>query len=53
MRQNFIKEEKRRHLVFYFTATGNNLYVARQFSDKPLSRGKEQECKIPPSCHLD
>lgn len=24
-------------MVFYFTATGNSLYVARQFSDKPFS----------------
>ena len=28
-------EHKR--LVFYFTATGNDLYVARQFSNEPLS----------------
>ena len=26
-----------RRLVFYFTATGNDLYVARQFSSEPLS----------------
>lgn len=34
-------------MVFYFTATGNSLYVAKQFSDKPLSipqimRGKQR-----------
>ena len=26
-----------KRLVFYFTATGNDLYVARQFSSSPLS----------------
>ena len=26
-----------KRLVFYFTATGNDLYVARQFSSNPLS----------------
>lgn len=26
-----------KRLVFYFTATGNNLYVARHFSSDPLS----------------
>ena len=26
-----------KRLVFYFTATGNNLYVARQFRSNPLS----------------
>lgn len=24
-------------MVFYFTATGNSLYVAKQFSDTPMS----------------
>ena len=24
-------------MVFYFTATGNSLYVARHFSDAPIS----------------
>ena len=24
-------------MVFYFTATGNSLYVAKHFSDKPVS----------------
>ena len=33
------KEKKR--LVFYFTATGNSLFVARQFSDSPLSIPQE------------
>lgn len=28
---------QRSRLVFYFTATGNNLYVARHFVEKPLS----------------
>ncbi|MBO5545387.1 MAG: (4Fe-4S)-binding protein, partial [Bacteroidales bacterium] len=34
-----IKDRQRgkRRLVFYFTATGNSLFVARQFSDTPLS----------------
>ena len=33
-------EEKKKRLVFYFTATGNSLYIARQLSDEgqePLS----------------
>ena len=30
-----VQEKKR--LVFYFSATGNSLYVARQFSDNPIS----------------
>lgn len=34
-------------MVFYYTATGNSLYVARQFSDAPISipqimRGRER-----------
>ena len=33
------KDKKR--LVFYFTATGNSLFVARQFSDSPLSIPQE------------
>ena len=33
------KDKKR--LVFYFTATGNSLFVARQFSDNPLSIPQE------------
>lgn len=33
------KDKKR--LVFYFTATGNSLFVARQFSDAPLSIPQE------------
>lgn len=30
-------EKRKKRLVFYFTATGNSLYVARHFSDSPLS----------------
>lgn len=33
------KDKKR--LVFYFTGTGNSLFVARQFSDNPLSIPQE------------
>lgn len=33
------KEKKR--LVFYFTATGNSLFIAKQFSDAPLSIPQE------------
>ncbi len=38
-----IKDHQRgkRRLVFYFTATGNSLFVARQFSDTPLSIPQE------------
>lgn len=34
-----VKDRKRgkKRLVFYFTATGNSLFVARQFSDTPMS----------------
>lgn len=35
--QQDITERGRKRLVFYFTATGNSLYAAKQFSDKPLS----------------
>jgi len=31
------KDMTPKRLVFYFTATGNDLYVARQFSNEPLS----------------
>ena len=31
----------KKRLVFYFTATGNSLFVARQFSDAPLSIPQE------------
>lgn len=34
-----MKNKKR--LVFYFTATGNSLFIARQFSDNPLSIPQE------------
>lgn len=30
-------EKKKRRLVFYFTGTGNCLYVARKFAENPLS----------------
>lgn len=33
------KDKKR--LVFYFTATGNSLFIAKQFSDNPLSIPQE------------
>lgn len=29
--------ERRRKMIFYFTATGNCLYVAKQFVEKPIS----------------
>lgn len=34
------KKDKKR-LVFYFTATGNSLFIAKQFSDNPLSIPQE------------
>ncbi len=37
------KDKKR--LVFYFTATGNSLFVARQFSDSPISIPQELKKK--------
>ena len=38
-----VKDRKhgKKRLVFYFTATGNSLFVARQFSDTPLSIPQE------------
>lgn len=30
-------EKGKKRMVFYFTGTGNSLYVARQFAEKPLS----------------
>lgn len=36
MQQDITKRGSKR-LVFYFTATGNSLYVAKQFSENPLS----------------
>lgn len=34
----FIPSEKqKKRMVFYFSATGNSLYVARSFSDEPIS----------------
>ena len=35
------RDQKKKRLVFYFTATGNSLFVARQFSDTPLSIPQE------------
>ena len=35
------REKPKRRLVFYFTATGNSLFVARQLSDAPLSIPQE------------
>lgn len=37
------RANEKKRLVFYFTATGNSLFVARQFSDNPL--GIPQELK--------
>ena len=35
------RAKNKRRLVFYFTATGNSLFVAKQFSDAPLSIPQE------------
>lgn len=35
------RANEKKRLVFYFTATGNSLFVARQFSDNPLSIPQE------------
>ena len=35
------RSNKKKRLVFYFTATGNSLFVARQFSDSPISIPQE------------
>ena len=35
------RAKNKKRLVFYFTATGNSLFVARQFSDAPLSIPQE------------
>ena len=35
--QNEKNEKAKKRLVFYFTATGNSLYVARAFSAEPIS----------------
>ena len=35
------QEKEKKRLVFYFTATGNSLFVARSFSDEPLSIPQE------------
>lgn len=33
--------DKKSRIIFYFTATGNSLFVAKQFSDSPLSIPQE------------
>ena len=35
------RSKKKKRLVFYFTATGNSIFVARQFSDSPISIPQE------------
>lgn len=35
------RAKTKKRLVFYFTATGNSLFIARQFSDNPLSIPQE------------
>lgn len=35
------RASSKKRLVFYFTATGNSLFIARQFSDNPLSIPQE------------
>ena len=35
------RQRGKKRLVFYFTATGNSLFVARQFSDSPISIPQE------------
>ena len=35
------RAKNKKRLVFYFTATGNSLFVARQFSDSPVSIPQE------------
>lgn len=35
------RKKNRKRLVFYFTATGNSLFIAKQFSDTPLSIPQE------------
>ena len=35
------REKSKNRLVFYFTATGNSLFIAKQFSDAPLSIPQE------------
>ena len=35
------REKPKKRLVFYFTATGNSLFIAKQFSDAPLSIPQE------------
>ena len=40
-----MKDRAKKRLVFYFTATGNSLFVARQFSDSPISIPQELKKK--------
>ncbi len=35
------RAKSKKRLIFYFTATGNSLFVARQFSDSPISIPQE------------
>lgn len=35
------RAKAKKRLVFYFTATGNSLFIAKQFSDEPLSIPQE------------
>jgi ferredoxin len=35
------RKKNKKRLVFFFTATGNSLFVAKQFSDEPLSIPQE------------
>ncbi|MBR2197853.1 MAG: hypothetical protein IJ909_05370, partial [Fibrobacter sp.] len=39
------RAKNKKRLVFYFTATGNSLFVARQFSDSPISIPQELKKK--------
>lgn len=39
------RAKNKKRLVFYFTATGNSLFVARQFSDNPISIPQELKKK--------
>ena len=46
------RAKNKKRLVFYFTATGNSLFVARQFSDSPIiPRSSASSCRRPPSRH--
>lgn len=41
------RAKNKKRLVFYFTATGNSLFVARQFSDVCLKRKTDGAKKAP------